>query len=93
MTKFKIFHIFKMYITISSEKILRTDEIVGIFDLDTASQTKTARDYLSRAEKEGRVKMTGSELPKSFIVMKNGEIFLSQYSSKILTARTKYVIK
>lgn len=82
-----------MFITISPEKVLKADETIGIFDLDTATQTKTARDYFKRAEKEGRVKMSGSELPKSFIVMKNGEIYLSQYSSKILTARTKYVIR
>ncbi len=82
-----------MFISISPERVLKTDEIIGIFDLDTASQTKTARDYFKRAEKEGRVKMSGSELPKSFIVMKNGDVYLSQYSSKILTARTKYVIR
>ena len=82
-----------MFITISPEKILKTEDIIGIFDLDTASQTKAARDYFKRAEKEGRVKMSGSELPKSFVVLKSGEIFLSQYSAKILTARTKYVIK
>ena len=82
-----------MFITISPEKILRTDDIIGIFDLDTASQTKAARDYFKRAEKEGRVKMSGSELPKSFVVLKNGEIILSQYSAKILSARTKYVIR
>ena len=82
-----------MFITISPEKILRTDDIIGIFDLDTASQTKAARDYFKRAEKEGRVKMSGSELPKSFVVLKNGEIILSQYSAKILAARTKYVIR
>ena len=82
-----------MFITISPEKILKTDDIIGIFDLDTASQTKAARDYFKRAEKEGRVKMSGSELPKSFVVLKSGEIYLSQYSAKILSARTKYVIR
>ena len=82
-----------MYISVSPDKVLDTTEIVGIFDLDTASQTKTARDYFKQAEKEGRVKIAGSELPKSFIVMKNGDVYLSQYSSKILTARTKYVIR
>ena len=82
-----------MFITISPEKILKTEDIIGIFDLDTASQTKAARDYFKRAEKEGRVKMSGSELPRSFVVLKSGEIYLSQYSAKILSARTKYVIK
>lgn len=82
-----------MFITISPEKVIKTNEIVGIFDLDTASQTKTARDYFKNAEKNGRVKMTGTELPKSFIVMTDGTVYLSQYSAKILTARTKYVIR
>ncbi len=82
-----------MFITISPEKVIKTDEIVGIFDLDTASQTKTARDYFKNAEKNGRVKMTGTELPKSFVVMIDGTVYLSQYSAKILTARTKYVIR
>ena len=82
-----------MYITISPDKIVKTSDIVGIFDLDTATQTKTAREYFKKAETEGRVKPTGSELPKSFIVMKDGTVYLSQYSSKILSARTKYVFK
>ena len=56
-------------------------------------QTKTAKEYLGRAEKEGRVIMTGTELPKSFVVMTDGTVYLSQYASKILTARTKYVFR
>lgn len=82
-----------MYITISPDKIVKTSDIVGIFDLDTATQTKTAKEYFKKAEREGRVKPTGSELPKSFLVMADGTVYLSQYSSKILTARTKYVFK
>ena len=82
-----------MFISIAPDKIVKTDEIVGIFDLDTATQTKAAKDYFKKAEKDGRVHMTGTELPKSFVVMKDGEVFLCQYSSKILTARTKYVIR
>ena len=82
-----------MFITIAPEKIVRTDEIVGIFDLDTASQTKTAKEYFKNAEKEGKVIMTGTELPKSFVVMTDGTVYLCQYSVKILTARTKYVFR
>ena len=82
-----------MFITIAPEKIIRTDEIVGIFDLDTAQQTKTAKDYFKNAERQGKVVMTGTELPKSFIVMKDGTVYLSQYAVKILAARTKYVFR
>ena len=82
-----------MFITIAPEKIVSTDEIVGIFDLDTAQQTKTAKDYFKNAERQGKVVMTGTELPKSFIVMKDGTVYLSQYAVKILAARTKYVFR
>ena len=82
-----------MFITIAPDKIIKTDEIVGIFDLDTASQTKAAKDFFRNAEKNGRVKVTGTELPKSFIVMIDGTVYLSQYAVKILAARTKYVFR
>lgn len=82
-----------MFITIAPDKIIKTDEIVGIFDLDTAQQTKTAKEYFRNAEKQGRVKMTGTELPKSFIVMRDGTVYLSQHAVKILAARTKYVFR
>ena len=82
-----------MYVTIAPDKIVKTSDIVGIFDLDTGSQTKTAREFLKKAEKAGRVKITGTELPKSFVVMRDGAVYLSQYAVKILAARTKYVFR
>lgn len=82
-----------MFISISPDKVVKTEDIVGIFDLDTASQTKTAREFFGKAEKDGRVKALGSELPRSFVVMKDGTVYLSQLSAKILKARTKYAVR
>ena len=57
-----------MYLHLGQDTILRTKEILGIFDLDTATLSKHTRDFLARAEKEGRVVNVTGELPKSFIV-------------------------
>ena len=84
-----------MYIHLGNNTMLRTDEIIGIFDLDNASVSKRTRDFLSRAEKEKKVITTSYELPKSFVIAssKKGEtkIFLSQLSSNTLLKRSGYI--
>jgi hypothetical protein len=57
-----------MYLHLGQESIVRTRDILGIFDLDTASLSRHTRDYLAAAEKAGRVVTVTGELPKSFIV-------------------------
>lgn len=54
-----------MYLHLGQDTILRTKEILGIFDLDTATLSKHTRDFLARAEKEGRVVNVTGELPKA----------------------------
>ena len=79
-----------MYLHLGQESIVRTRDILGIFDLDTASLSRHTRDYLAAAEKAGRV--TG-ELPKSFIVT-TGEspaVYISQISAGTLKKRSGYV--
>ena len=44
-----------MYLHLGQDIVVHTGEILGIFDLDTASLSRHTRDYLARAEKGGRV--------------------------------------
>ena len=44
-----------MYLTIGKNTVIRDDEIIGIFDLDNCSQSFLTREFLSAAEKAGRV--------------------------------------
>ena len=78
-----------MFVEIGADKIVKSEDILGIFDLDNAFRTTAAKNFLKNAQKEGKVKTVGSELPKTMVVMKNGEIFLSQYAQKIITARAE----
>ena len=85
----------KMYIHLGNNQMLRTDEIIGIFDLDTATVSKRTRNFLNKAEKKGEVTYTGYELPKSFIVTaKNkgeNKVYLSQLSTSTLLKRSENI--
>ena len=83
-----------MYIHIGATCVLRTENIIGIFDLDNTTISARTRKYLNRAEKEGRVILVAEDLPKSFIVTEEeGEqkIYLSQLSTQTLLKRTDYI--
>ena len=86
-----------MYLHLGQNTVITFDEIIGIFDLDNTTVAKKTRDYLSKAQKEGRVFEVSNELPKSFIVCndKNGDvvIYLSQISTTTLLKRTEEPFK
>ncbi len=70
-----------MYIHIGKDKVVRDTEILGVFDLDSATVSINTRNYLSNAQKEKRIKTLGYELPKSFIILKNNEVYLSPFNT------------
>ncbi|MEE1278944.1 MAG: DUF370 domain-containing protein [Acutalibacteraceae bacterium] len=81
-----------MYLHIGKEKIIKTDQIIGIFDLDTATISKATRNYLAAAEKSGDVINVTTELPKTFIVCKEDgkrTVYISQISSSTLNKRSE----
>ena len=82
-----------MYLHLGTDTIIRTKDILGIFDLDTSTISKRTRDTLRRAELEGRVINVSSDLPKSFVVMseKKPIIYISQISASTLKKRSGYI--
>ena len=84
-----------MYLHLGMDKVITFDEIIGIFDLDTTTVSKSTRNYLAKAEKDGIVENICYDLPKSFIVCrtKDGKdrVYISQISSQTLLKRTNYV--
>jgi hypothetical protein len=75
-----------VYLNIGGETLLRKTDIIAVCDLDTASFAKTTRDYLTRAERGGKITSVADDLPKSFVVCAD-RIYLSQLSSAALLGR------
>ncbi len=84
-----------MYIHLGNNTMLPTNEIIGIFDLENASVSKRTRQFLTKAEKEGRVITISYDLPRSFVVAgrtaKDIKVYISQISSSTLLKRTGYI--
>ncbi|NLA77281.1 MAG: DUF370 domain-containing protein [Clostridiales bacterium] len=81
-----------MYIHLGQEAIVVSDEIIGIFDMDTATVQKATRDFLSAAEKNGSViNISAYDLPKTFVLCetkdKTEKIYISPVSPATLQKR------
>ena len=80
-----------MYLHLGASVVIHQDDILGIFDLDNTTSSRITRDFLSRAEREGRVESAGDDLPKSFLLCRDrqGEtkIYLSQLAPATLLKR------
>lgn len=70
-----------MYLHIGNNKVVRDTDIVGIFDLDSSTVSVNTRSFLKNAQNEKRVITLGYELPKSFIILKNNEVYLSPFNT------------
>lgn len=84
-----------MYLHLGQDTVVRMDDIVGIFDLETSTISKFSRNYLANAQKKGNVFNVSMEMPKSFVLCcdKKGKttVYISQISSVTLLKRTSYI--
>lgn len=79
-----------MYLHVGNKKYIRLSTVIGIFDTDNATRSKTSRVYLSTAQKKGEVEAASEEIPKSFILYSEKgkrKICFSQLSSAALLGR------
>ncbi len=80
-----------MYLYIGQDQLLPEERIIGVFDLDTASYGRRAKEFLDRAEGSGTVIDSSGELPKSFVVCDHPYhpqiIYLSQLNTATLQKR------
>ena len=80
-----------MYLHIGNGEIVNNEDIIGIFDMDTATISAVSRRFLSEAERKKEIFYGDSDIPKSFIVCaekdKEQEIVFSRISSAALKLR------
>ena len=82
-----------MYLHLGQSVVVPHREIIGIFDMDNASWAYKTREFLERAEAEGRAVWLGDDLPRSFVLVGRGQepptVYLTQLSSAALLSRTE----
>ena len=82
-----------MYINIGTELLIKDNDILGIFDLDNTTVSKSTREYINTASKNGEcITVSIEELPKSFIVVAENnkkDIYISPLNTSTIFKRIK----
>ena len=80
-----------MYLHLGQNVMVRHEDVIGIFDLDNTTCSFRTRRFLERAEREGRVISLGDDLPRSFVLIREGAgsstIYITPLSAAALSAR------
>ena len=79
-----------MYLHIGNGKSVKRKDIIGIFDLDTATVSKITKDFINRRQKNGDVTYLDSDLPRAFILLSEDDttkVRLSRISTSGLKIR------
>ena len=82
-----------MYLHLGQGVMIPHDEIIGIFDLDNASDSRWTREFLRNAEEQSVVISVCDDIPRSFVVADHPYhpqiVYLSQLSSQTLQKRVE----
>lgn len=81
-----------MFFHIGNNKMLKLEDVIGIFDSDTATVSKITRTWLSDAEKKGEISAATEQIPKSMVLTgnrKKEKIYFSQLAPRTLCQRTE----
>ena len=76
-----------MFLHLGKSTVIVAEDVVGIFDIETTTVSSRTRQFLADAEKNGKVINVSTELPKSFVILKNGFVYISRLSPQTLEAR------
>ena len=84
-----------MYLHLGQDVVVKTEQVVGIFDMENSTVSGITRQYLAKATKQGRVVNVSMEMPKTFIVCSGKEkeitVYISQISAATLRKRTNFL--
>ena len=75
-----------LFIHLGGEKVIRTSELIAIFDLSIEKNSKISKQFISHAQKEKKIETIGEEDSKSLVVTKN-KVFYSPISTTTLRKR------
>lgn len=81
-----------MKLYLHEECAVRKEDIVGIFDMDSATVSPESRRFLSEKEKEGGITLATEDIPVSFVVTKEKEnlrVYLTRNAPRALCRRAE----
>ena len=68
-----------MFLHLSQTCVLEKDEVIGVFDMDTATVSFETRRFLRSTEQSGHLRSVAKDIPKSFVLTAD-TVYLAQPS-------------
>lgn len=82
----------QLYLHLGQETMIKTQDIIGIFDIENTSVSKFTKEFLSSSTKHQQIQNVSYEMPKSFIICRNNAktiVYISQISAQTLLKRAQ----
>ena len=57
-----------MYLHIGNGRSIRKRDVIGVFDLDTATVSGITKKFINSNQQKGKVEYADSDLPRSFVL-------------------------
>lgn len=77
-----------MFLYLGGNTTVRSNDVVGIFDIEECSVSKITANYLNSCQKNKKIVNVSEEMPKSFIVTVS-KTYISNVSCATINKRTK----
>lgn len=77
-----------MFLYLGGNTTVKSDEVVGIFDIEKCSVSRVTAEFLNSCQKKGLIVNVSEDMPKSFTVTENN-VYISNVSNMTIAARAK----
>ncbi len=77
-----------MFLFLGGEVSVRSDDVIGIFDIEECSVSRMTADYLNACQRNGRIVNVSEDMPKSFVVTVD-KTYISNVSHSTIVKRGK----
>ncbi len=75
-----------MFLFLGGDVTVPEKDVIGVFDIEECSVSRTTADYLNACQKKGRVEYVSLDMPKSFVVCSD-KTYISNVSNSTINKR------
>lgn len=80
-----------MFLFLGGNVTVNSDEVVGVFNIEDCSVSRTTVDYLGECQKSGKIVNVTDDMPKSFVVCAD-KTYISNVSNDTINKRNNYIL-
>ena len=77
-----------MFLYLGGDTTVKSNDFIGIFDIEECSVSRMTADYLNACQKKGIVVNVSEEMPKTFVVCAD-KTYITNVSNQTINKRGK----